>query len=411
MELNIGLIQEDLADNYQLEIAFLHKYPHGKVIYHLLSSEQLSAYLLGKGSTLDLLILPCRLTADYARQGVLTNFYDTSLMTTWPQAWINVRSQAEIDGKLFGFPKAIYQSFFGWFDTLAQQVGVEKPDRLWTWDAFNKLCQTLPYDLNADGNKDFILMRGDYHSSGLSGWVNDFSEQYAYQYALRGGSFQTPEFEHLIHIFIDICSSGALSKMNDYLPLFNSQDAALISRFSSDSEFMFLGDNCSFMLPPVLDTDNPGYVGQFYTFSLLNNAPHKEAALHFLESALEPTIQNMFVHTGGIFTKTMPEYRITNSSVSLFEAFAPDQEGNMVYTVDNTDGYVIYPVLDEIGEISQENFEDYILMREHLLPNTGYWYELSRLWFELIPQCMNGTLQLPELSLALDDRMAMMQKE
>ncbi len=411
VELHIGIVQENLADNLPLELAFSHKYPKGKIVYHYLSTEQLSAYLLSNEAMLDLLILGTRLSMDYAKQGVFVNLYETPLLDSWPQSWIDMKKQAETDGKLYGFPKAIYQSFFGWNDSLAEHIKVKMPEGAWTWEDYLQLCKTLPYDINGDGIKEFFLMRGHYHSSGLSGFINDFLEQYAYQYALQGGAFQTKEFEHLMTIFMDIYSSGALVDMRGNMPTFQGADAALISAFSSEDGFIINDWIHTFLLPPTLDSNEPGYVGALYSYSLLHNAPNSKVALDFLQSAFDPNIQNIISHESQIFTKKIPEYYAVNPAISLYDAFAPDEKGNMTYTVSNTDNYIVYLWTDEYEEISEVAFQKFIFMREHLLPNTGDWYELSRLWFELMPQYMNNTLQLSEMTAALDSRMAMMQKE
>lgn len=392
VELHIGLIEEQLADNYPLEMAFLHQYPNGKIVYHLLTPEQLSAYLLSNESTIDLLILTNRLTADFAKQDSCINFYDTTLFSAWPETWINVRSQAEIEGKLFGFPKAIHQDFYGWNEPLAHSVGIDKPNQIWTWDDYRVLCQTLPYDLDGDDNKEFLLMRGNYHMNGLTGFVNDFFEQYAYQYALRGSSFQTTEFEHLNQLFIDILSSGALSDARGVVSIFKGEDALLLSAFTGDSATPFSGDPHSFLPYPTLNAENPGYVGWFYTYSLLKSAPHPELAINFLKNALNPDIQSMTAELNQVFTRTLPKYSVVNEAVSLFDAFAPDAKGMMTYTVSHNNEYTIYPLETYIGEISPEDFETYQFMREHLLLNTGDWYELSKLWFETFVQYTSDVL-------------------
>lgn len=281
VELHIGVIQEDLIGNHSLEIAFLHKYPRGKIVYHLLTMDQLTAYLLSQESTIDLFILTSAMIRDYARLGALKDFYETSLLERWPEAWIDMQHQAETDGKLYGLPMKHEQSFWGWYDDLAQKLGIEKPSQPWTWDQYLNLCQTLPYDLNGDGSNDFFLMTGSAHNNLHLAFENDFLTQYAYQYALTGGSFQTPEFERLMQLFIDIYSSGALLEIGGRSPVFEDEEALLMTRFYPGSQISNIDGKHSFLLPPTIDTIDPGYVAFVYMYSLPQNAPHEELALEF----------------------------------------------------------------------------------------------------------------------------------
>lgn len=107
----------------------------------------------------------------------------------------------------------------------------------------------------------------------------------------------------------------------------------------------------------------------------------------------------------------MPTHYVSNEDLSYYGAFAPDQTGAMTYTVESTKNYEIYPISEMGGEINPEDFENFTFMREHILLNTGDWGDLSILWYELVPQYLNGTLPLAELTRNLDNRMAMMQKE
>lgn len=411
VELHIGLIEARLADNYPLEMAFLKQYPNGKIVYHLLNAEQLSAYLLSNESTLDLLILQNTLTNDFAVQGAFVDFYDTDLFSAWPKDWIDVQKQAETDGRLFGFPKSIDQNFLGWNKPLAQRVGADKPSLIWTWDDYLELCQTLPYDLDGDAQKDFLLMRGNYHVSGLSGFVNDFFEQYAYQYALKGGSFLAPEFEKLVRLFMDILASKALGNWEEAVPVFEGEDAVLLTAFSGDCDDVLSETRHAFLPYPVLNWEDPGYAGLFYTYSLLKNAPHQALAIDFLKNAFHSDVQSMAVGLNQVFTRTLPKYIIVNEGTSLYDAFAPDANGAMTYSVAGEGGYAIYPLDERLGEISPEVFEAYQFMREYLLPYNSQWVEISILWFEMFEQYQSGALPLPEVLRAMDARMAMMQGE
>jgi len=411
VELHIGLMEERQADHFPLEMAFLSQYPNGKIVYHLFDSDQLSVYLLGGESAIDLLVLTNRSTANYAEKGGCVDFYSTPLLSEWPRDWIDIRQQAETEGKLYGFPKQIDLRFFGWNESLAKKAGVNKPDYIWTWDEFRDICQTIPFDADGDGVKEYLLMRGYYHVNGLSGYVDDFLEQYAYEHALENGSIQTPEFEYLNQLFINVLDSGALGSMRGVVPVYDGEEALLISIFSANSTAPLTGEQYSFLPYPTLNADNPGYVGWLYSYSLLHNAPHPDLAINFLSNALNPDIQIMATELTQSFVKTLPNYIVFNEAISLFEAFAPDEQGAMTYTVTDTSGYSIYPLADIFGEISGEVFEAYQQMREHLLPNTGDWYELAILWYELIPHYMSGDLPFSELSLALDNRMTMMQGE
>jgi len=367
--------------------------------------------MLSKEPTIDLLILTNRMTEDYAKQGALKDFYETSLLDEWPKEWIDMRSQVETGGKLYGIPKRHTQSFFGWNDELAERLEIEKPNQPWTWDQYQALCQNLSYDLTGNGRNDFYLMRGDDHRAVPSPFINDFLMQYGYQYALPGGSFQTKEFEILMGLFMDIYSSGALLGIDERAPILANEEALLMTRFAPDTALTNIDGKHSFLLPPTIDTGNPGYVGVLYMYSLPQNAPHEELALEFLRGTLDPDLQKVVMTMNQSFTKTMPEYYVYNYDLYYYGAFTPDQAGAMTYVVDTVDNYEICLVADIDGEMSHEIFEYYTFMREHILLNSGHWYDLAIHWFDLLPQYMNNTLPLAELTRSLDRRMDMMQRE
>ncbi len=409
VELHIGVIQENLASNFALEMAFLVQYPNATIVYHNLTSDQFSAYLLSKESKLDLLILTNKIRDDYSKHGILVDLYETSLLDAWPEGFIDIRQQAETDGKLFGFPKRLYNFSFTWFDALAERVDAQKPSQPWSWEEFAAMAIQLPYDLNLDGKKEYGLMHGNAHINGMVGFIDDHLEQYAYQYALNGGSFQTPEFARLMELFMETYASGALNAKG--VPLFKDEPAMLLSRILTVDDYVGMHNSCSFVLPPTIDVEQPGYVGWYYTFSLLSNAPHTEAALDFLRNGLDERIQSMYNELDEVFTKEIPQYYVNNDAVHMLTAFAPDQNGELTYTVSNTESYTVTELSEETRKTVQEVYESFVFMREHFLPNTGEWYRLSILWFELLPQYMNNTLSLEEMTRAMDQRMAIMQGE
>ncbi len=416
VELHIGVIQPGLAVNPALEMAFLHKYPNGKILYYSFDQERLSALLLSGAPKLDLLILGAGTRAHYVRQGLIADLYTTSLLSAWPDTLIDFQEQAESGrGELFGFPKAIHQNVFGWNEPLAKSVQAERPRDVWSWDDFEALCSALRYDANGDGVNEYYLMQGHAHENGMSGFVNEFLEQYAYQYALKGGSFQTEEFKHLMRLFQKIHASGALMRKESPAVLFEGESAALIELYSYQASFYGDGTRTTFFPLPTLDMEKPAYVGQLYSFSLLNNAPHREPAIEFLRSALDADIQNMVSADSEMITKRMPEYYAFNPNVSIYEAFAPNEQGELTHVVDSLKDYIVSPIFHEDPDMpaakNPETYPRFAFMKEHVLVNTAEWYDLSRLLFQLLPGYMDGSRSFDEVAAALDMQMAMMQNE
>lgn len=208
VELHIGLTTETVANNALLEQAFFLKYPNGKIIYHLYSTDQLNAYLLSGSSELDLLLISDSTRKTLASQNVLRNLYDTELMTHWPNMWIDAHQQLEAeDGKLYGFPRSIEVGCLSWYDDLGTQVGIEKPGTLWTWDDFAAMATDVNYDVDGNGIKDFCLKQGMYITDGMNGFISTPLEVYTYQCVLQGESFSSEEFNRLLNQFVQVYQS------------------------------------------------------------------------------------------------------------------------------------------------------------------------------------------------------------
>ncbi len=414
VELHIGVFQDKLAYNYKLEMAFLRQYPNARIIYHQLSSEQLAAYLMNQESTLDLLILTHQMMRDYSAKGLLCDFYQTDLLSQWPEEWIDIRQQAEIAGALYGFPQRLEVSYWQWYSTLAKAADVDQPSQVWTWEDFVDMCQNLPYDLNGDGANDFYLTWGWGHRNLKLPYMQNLMEQYFHQVIAPGGQFETPEFEQVMKMFMDIYTSGALEPFGASRLLLNGDHAVLMTELVGSTGYLLSLDQHLLMLAPVLDVENPQYMGSYYSFCMPRTAPNQELAIAFLQSALEPELQDVFDQEVQSFTKARPNYCIAND---MDVSFTQNEKYGMHYVVDNIGNYRVYPVdllyplNSSWGKHIPEYYDLFIFKRERFMPDDTRWTPIAILWYDLLTQYVDGQMTWQAMAQALDARWAMMQGE
>ena len=408
VELHIGLTTETVANNALLEQAFFLKYPNGKIIYHLYSTDQLNAYLLSGSSELDLLLISDSTRKTLASQNVLRNLYDTELMTQWPNIWLDAHQQLEAeDGKLYGFPRSIEVGYLSWYDDLGTQVGIEKPGTLWTWDDFAAMATDVNYDVDGNGIKDFCLKQGMYITDGMNGFISTPLEVYTYQCVLQGESFSSEEFNRLLNQFVQVYQSQALNA--DGITMYQERDAQLIVEMTEPGNTFFLPDGYSYLNFPTLYKDSPAYLGRSYVFALLNNAPHESVALDFLQTSLELCEQQICESYTTYMNQAVPAAFVSAFDNSDSIGFSTSEDGEMVLVRQKGDHTV--QVQTDPTALSDEDFASYNFMRANFLPITGQWYSVSSVLYEMIPQYLSGTVTMDQITAAMDQRIRMMQNE
>lgn len=409
VELHIGLTFETAANNPLLEQAFLLKYPNGKIVYHLYTLDQLNAYLMGNGSELDMLLVSDSTRQTLVNHRVLQNLYETGLLSQWPDSWIDLRQQLETeDGQLYGFPRSVEVGYFSWYDDLGAQVGMEKPDALWTWDDFTRMATDVNYDVDGNGTQDFCLLSGMYFDTGMTGFHSAPLEVYTYQRVLQGGSFSSQEFSRLLEQFIEVYQSQAL--IPDDIALFQERRAQLIMSITESGSGLWTPDGYSYLNYPTLYPDTPAYLGRSYVFALLNNAPHPELALEFLHTSLELCERRIYDDITTYMNQSFPDTQITCWDSTTSVGFMPNEKGELIRVCQPGDS-TLQTTTDFTNVLSPQNFTDYNFMRSHFLPITGQWYSVSSVLYEMLPQYFNGSITLAQITTAMDQRIRMMQNE
>lgn len=411
VELHIGLTYEPAASNPLLEQAFFLKYPHGRIVYHLYTEDQLNAYLMGNGNELDVLLVSDHTRQTLAQHGALRDLYTTELLSQWPDEWIDLRRQLEgEDGKLYGFPRSVEVGYMCWYDDLAKLMGIEKPGTLWTWDDFAGMATDTNYDMDGNGIRDFCLCEGASHTvNGMVGFDSTAMEVYTYQRVLHGECFDSPEFERLLNQFLAVYQSQALNP--DGVAMFQGQAAQLITTMTEGKMGLMPLEGYSYVNFPTLYQDDPGYMGRSYVFALLNNAPHPDLALDFLRTALELCEGRISGdEIAAYINQAFPDVTVVCWGNSAMAGFAPNEKGEMVNVCQPGD-YTLEAVTDFTDMLLQQDYTDYNFMRTHFIPVTGEWYRVCKVLYEMLPQYLSGSVTLNQITAAMDQRMRMMLNE
>lgn len=204
----IAVIHPGDAMNPVIEEVYYKANPNSEIVYALYAEDQLKTALLSGKIDFDLLIQPIEQVHSYGKDGYLENLYSVMGFAHWPDDFLDIQHQIELEGSLYGLPAAVYQTVWSWNDALAQATGIKKPSLPWTWDDYKALSELLPVDINMDGTKDAYLMYGQKtQDAALSNVQLDNLYTYFRSYP---GDFSSERFRNQLDIFAGIVNTPSL---------------------------------------------------------------------------------------------------------------------------------------------------------------------------------------------------------
>ncbi len=393
-----------------LNAAFFRQYPNARIEYVRYSADALRAYLFSGEEQLDLLLLDQESIWTYAGQGLLENLSD-SLLASWPEDWADFSDaiRAE-DGGLYALPLKTEQDSALWNTQADMAKYLTRPEGAWDWDEFNAMCQALKPVVPA--GYGHYLGDGSYTRT-LDGFAFEFFEEYYNLTALKTGRFDVQDMTRLLRLFTDIMDSHSLTtSTTPLLPLTeNGMPNMPYVSFGSYAITMSNGNGLFLTPRPVLDRNDPHYLGSCTGAALLRSAPHPDAAMHYLQSALLEPVRDCYIYIEYYFRKTPPRYDVyTAIDYSSFD-LAPNEKGLMALTLDAAVFSDATYIDDNDIEWSCQLLDDLPFangLREHLVIADSRWYELSTVLWQMMDQYVKGSLSVEKLCDALNSRLTMM---
>ena len=406
--LHIGIINSNNRYNALLEAAFLAAYPNAAIEYRAYTADQVNVLLLGGMDMPDLLLCTSIVMDRLVNQDMLLDFYETDYMDSWPEEWIDISDELEIDGSLYGLPVSISQYYWMWNDALAEKSGANVPDYPYDWDEFVEMAANLKYDFDDNGIRDMMLIQGNVSSNeARKDMVDDAFTAYLeakmldHRNLADGATFGTEEFRHLLDLYKEMLEiRGAWTAV----PSFRGESAYLIKSMGMEGSFFFDDGTHSVMLPPTLDKDNPQYLGMVDVAVIPRESQNSELALAFCRGLLDPELNAFYSDFERYFFKTMPK------SYVYVEYPEMDVNGGDVSTVTadtlQTDTWEFYEV-----PLTQSEFDMYTYCREHVLINTLLWNQLRNRWETCLTDYLSGTVTFEQMTDQLDMALDMMLNE
>ncbi len=361
--LYIGVVYEYEAMNVVLENAFLLQNPDARIVYYLYSEQALMKVLETGEPRLDLVIVDSALRQQLIEKGLLADLYD-EVLTAWPDTLLDIREVCETDGKLYGFPRSIYQPTWGWNNKLAEKYGIEKPRFGWTWSEFADLCESLDFDPDGDGKNDFYLAHGSKTMvEGMNNIESDMIQEYCQQYP---ENLDTPLFYEQLSNFERVQNSKALLAIDTIdPPTFEGNAAVLIAFYGSISplNFSISGDDVSLITVPLLEEENMQYAGGITYYAMPARNASIAAVSSFLELASNPLILNFcdLMTPELAVGKNVPQNFVVNwDNWPSFQL----NYGNKIYTVSQpwktaVSNAPYTPELAEQTQLIRSSFVDY----------------------------------------------------
>lgn len=395
--LHIGFMNDCNGRNELLEAAFLAKYPNATIEYQRYAVDQVPMLYQGGMELPDLLLCTSIVMDKMADHDMLMDIYQTGLISTWPEGWIDISEELEINGKLYGLPTYINQYYWMWNDELAQKSGAMLPDYPYSWDQFVEMAAALDYDFDDNGLRDMRLIQGRISTNEYrQDMVDDFFVSYFenrivdHRKMMENATFCTDEFQHLLELYKKMLEIRSVWREN---ASDSSESAYLIKSLGLRDSFWFYDGMHSVALPPTVNAEEPAYVGTVEVAAIPVAAGNPELALAFCEGMLDENLNRYYSNLERFFFKSMPA-----CYVYMDHAKADDSNISCV-TIDSLqmDTWEFYET-----PITQDAFDMFTFCREHVLVETMLWRSLSAEWEECLTGYMAGELTFEQVAERLD---------
>ncbi len=435
--LRIGVVNRfwDIPSNLALDCLFLCRYPNARIEYSYFDSdESLRAELFSGNPQVDLLVLPSQTIDTLAAQGLIHDF-STSLLNPWPDCWIDFSNVLrDEEGHIYSFPCRMDQTAYIWDNGFYYIDSLERPAQNWTWDDFAALCHQID-QLNTRPGYRYYLTRGA-SLPAIDGFAYDFFEEYFNTVALKTGRFDEQDMERLLNLFMDIKNTNALTPRNAQEPQMLLDNTTLDSiSFASSCDHLY----SALPLPsPTLNGDDPLYLCSYMGYVLLNNAPHSDLALSYLQAAFLPEVLNADIgNFSRSFSKDYPRAQWWYPDSTFIQQMAPGESGRLTWVMDASfmeeqvyvredkkfyaegdleEGRELIKELENDGCASwwlafqevQKNYQAYVLPRSIL--SDARWDDLAPVFFQLLQKYATGGLTAQGMCDALNNRLEMMEQ-
>ncbi len=391
VELHIAIQNAEYCHNYLLDAAFLTRYPNGKIVYHYDSSG-----MTEPPTGIDLIICTPQIIRKSVAAGQLVNFYETPLLSQWPDCWIDIREQAETGGALYGIPHSLSQYYWLWDTAQAQGIGIDRPPMLQTWNDFYHFARQMQQKAADAGIDNLRIMYGLISPDpNMNGMVDDYLQLYFYQHVLGGGTFHTEEFHDLMELY-------RIAAQEPFSLVYDNPDAKppLISSFGLTGSFFYDKENAVMMLPPVLDRKAPAYLSRYSAYALPVSSQQPELALTFLEGTQDAQLNCFYTDFNQYFMYSMPKYFVEPVPVALCARQSDSEELTAEVTLQTLACHesACFPPAFSMAE-----FEMYSFARQHALFDTLEWHSLYKAWQVALNSYINDLDEFSTISAALDD--------
>ncbi|QTE70170.1 extracellular solute-binding protein [Clostridiales bacterium FE2011] len=416
--LHIGIGREGCEYNFAVEKLFLEQNPDWTIVYHLLDPEQLSVQMLSGMSGLDLLIVSYQEMLYLAYQDALVDLEEEHIFDYWPETLLPMRKLHEINNHVYALPHTAEYFQWIWNQDVANLLQCSKPEEPYTWDEFATLLADPQYDLDNDGNRELGLIIGSSHEQLNGAFIPDMIELYISSCAEPLGGFQTDLFKCLIDSFIAFWSSETVMSYNQ-IPLLGDDMGTLITCFSPLTDIIWQAEveetNASYLLPPVIDKENPRYLAFYQVWCMPKTDQIKEETKQFLQLLVSDIGQAAYTDPQTCFAKEWPaEIIMDPNMLSTFDHFSPNEMGELTWevTLENTNHYltIASPVFYN-GNVRLQTIENIQKFHQYLCPYLSNTTELWKVFYSNIGYYKDGQMSFDELAEKLNTIWDMMINE
>ena len=407
--LHIGIDQLGSEENLIPEKLFLEKNPDWKIVYHQLDADQLSAQMISGISNLDLLIVSHSSMMNLAKQGALMDLDEELKLDSWPETLQSMREPLTVNGRLYALPHSVQYFQWVWNDEIASILNCDAPETPYTWNEFFSVMKNLNYDLDNDGARDLGLIPGSTRKGMDGAFLTDMIETYIDSYAEELGGFRTSLFHEITDAFVSCWNDEAIMPY-DQVPIYGDDDGTLIYSFATIDDIFVIdheyrGKKSAYLLPPVIDSEDPRYPGFYQVWCMPRNAASKGKAREFLQETISAEGLSLFTDAQKWFARSLPDILIYDpDAISMFARFTPDKSGELIWTVtaEKARKYETEPMSEYYISVHEDTIQRVQCFHENLCPIRAGTIELWNAFFDSIDGYRKGNLSFDDLANRMD---------
>lgn len=352
----------DVAEQLFLEkypdVEIIHRWTNGGIDYktEMMSGEPGIDIVCFQEYYTDVTPLPMLL-----KSGAILDLTDEPHIQAMWEDYRDLRKLVSVNGRQYGVPTSVQPALWEVDVKLAEKIGWEIPDGVWTWDDFDALIDlAITYNETADVPLGLLMDQG-----GAGYAINQFD---ALNLNFIDGTtgYDKPEYLALLQRIQKMAQHGLFVEwnIND-----DELNGTTLLRVDDHCVLRTMTPSHTYILPPAYDAENPAYVATVTPMVINANTKLKEEALYFLAcyASVEAT-RHQYYYNFGQWLKDKSLYVPEDPAALAFTGYAsPENEEIFNYALEysypglamievwRTQFFELIPAL-KAGEITPEEY-------------------------------------------------------